>query len=246
MPAPSKRNNFAGTSLPPRAYYMAMRRALSITAWVVIALLAIFVAVTSFRYFLLPPELAAPPNLLQTLIDRRTVFLLHVGGGMTALLIGFWNFIKASRDRFLNLHRWFGRIYLVGVLTGGIAGFLLSFTAQGGIAGRIGFGMLAVLWIVTAVFAYVRIREYDLESHRRWMIRNYALTFAAVTLRLWLPLLMASGYDFREAYVTVAWLSWVPNLLVAEVIANRKMTQVRSANSSPVPPHDLAPQMSAE
>jgi uncharacterized membrane protein len=82
--------------------------------------------------------------------------------------------------------------------------------------------MLAVFWIVTAVFAYIRIRSYDLESHRRWMIRNYSLTFAAVTLRLWLPILMGFGNEFPEAYATVAWLSWVPNLIVAEIIGSHR------------------------
>ena len=51
------------------------------------------------------------------------------------------------------------------------------------------------------------------------MIRNFALTFAAVTLRLWIPIFLTSGLSFEAAYPVIAWLSWVPNLLVAEVLA---------------------------
>jgi hypothetical protein len=48
------------------------------------------------------------------------------------------------------------------------------------------------------------------------MIRSFALTLAAVTLRLYLPLSRIAGIPFYDAYVPIAWLCWVPNLLVAE------------------------------
>lgn len=199
-----------------------MTRVLSNLSWLAMLLLALLVAALSTRFFLLPADQAAPPPLLPMFLERNTIFMMHIIGGTIALATGAWNFLERSRARFLNLHRWLGRIYLVSVLVGGIAGFSLAFTAQGGLSARIGFGMLAVVWLVTAVFAYLRIRAYDIESHRRWMIRNYAMTFAAVTLRLWLPALGAAGYSFPEAYTTVAWLSWVPNLIVAEIIVARK------------------------
>jgi hypothetical protein len=220
-----------------------MTRVLSSFIWGVMAILAVLVAVMSARFFVLPLELAAPPPLLEAATSRTTIFMLHVAGGIIALVIGTWNILERPRNLWLTLHRWLGRIYLVSVFGGGLAGFALAFTAQGGLTGRIGFGMLAVLWLATAVVAYVRIRPVrlpswiggvpavsaggvvdrspDIQSHRRWMIRNYALTFAAVTLRLWLPALGAAGYSFPEAYPAVAWLCWVPNLLVAEIVANR-------------------------
>ncbi len=50
------------------------------------------------------------------------------------------------------------------------------------------------------------------------MIRNFALTGAAVTLRLWLPALQAASGSFMDAYRTVVWLCWVPNAIAAEII----------------------------
>ena len=61
------------------------------------------------------------------------------------------------------------------------------------------------------------------------MIRNFALTLAAVTLRNYMPLmLLAFGPSFRQSYVTVSWLCWVPNLLVAEWLVRRPQGQARS------------------
>ena len=55
-------------------------------------------------------------------------------------------------------------------------------------------------------------------AHRAWVLRSYALTLAAVTLRLWLPgLHVGLGLPFAEVYQTVAWLAWVPNLIVIEL-----------------------------
>jgi hypothetical protein len=74
--------------------------------------------------------------------------------------------------------------------------------------------------------AYKRIRNKDIEGHRQWMIRNYALTFAGTMLRLWVPILVgAVGFDFLMAYRAIAWLCWVPNLLVAEWIIRRRRSQ---------------------
>ena len=68
-----------------------------------------------------------------------------------------------------------------------------------------------------------------IEQHRQWMIRSFALTFAAVTLRLWLPFFqIVLNFEFIEAYIIIAWLCWIPNLIVAEIIiraANQKSMQ---------------------
>jgi hypothetical protein len=50
------------------------------------------------------------------------------------------------------------------------------------------------------------------------MIRSFALTFAAVTLRIYLPLSLAAGLDYADSYPVIAWLCWVPNLLVAQLL----------------------------
>jgi hypothetical protein len=104
------------------------------------------------------------------------------------------------------------------VLIGGTSGLVLATTAQGGLPARAGFATLGILWLWTTSMGYVRIRSGYIEAHRRWMIRSYALTFAAVALRIYLPLSAAVGISFGEAYPAIAWLCWVPNLIVAEVI----------------------------
>lgn len=99
---------------------------------------------------------------------------------------------------------------------GGLSGLYISQFAFGGPAARLGFAMLAVCWLYTGLRAFLAIRRRGVSEHRRWMVRNYSLSFAAVTLRVYIPLSVIAGIEFSTAYAVIAWLHWVPNLIVAE------------------------------
>jgi hypothetical protein len=98
----------------------------------------------------------------------------------------------------------------------------------GGLASRVGFTLLALAWLYTGWMAYSAIRRRDIKSHRRWMVRNFSLTFAAVTLRVYLGLALAAGVRFEDFYPVLAWLCWVPNLLLAEWLFNSTRKSVLS------------------
>ena len=48
------------------------------------------------------------------------------------------------------------------------------------------------------------------------MVRSYALTSAAITLRIITAVGGAVGVTFYDAYVFAAWASWIINLAVVE------------------------------
>lgn len=142
--------------------------------------------------------------------------LLHFLAGGVVLIIGALQFSAKLRSKYLQVHRMLGRVYVVGCIVGGSAGLYLAFYSTGGIVSHWGFGMLAVCWILTTAMAYRHIRAGNVRVHQDWMMRSYALTLAAVTLRIYLPISQISGYPFEEAYQAIAWLCWVPNLIIAE------------------------------
>ena len=157
------------------------------------------------------------PDFHPRLMSLPWYAYLHFLGSGTALLIGGFQFSSRLRRSAPALHRWTGRVYLLACLIGGIGGLGLATISFGGPPTHVGFALLGVLWLVSGAQAYLAIRRGDVAAHRRWMIRSFALTFAAVTLRIELGLLTGVlGWPFPDAYVTVAWLCWVPNLVVAE------------------------------
>ena len=149
-------------------------------------------------------------------------FYMHIYFGGLALLTGWSQFSKKWRNKYLKTHRTLGKIYVVSVLLSGISGFYIALYANGGLTAKLGFGILAILWLLSTVKAHLTIRNKKVTEHQKWMIRSYALCFAAVTLRIWLPLLpMILQIDFDSAYIIISWLCWVPNLIFAEFLIRR-------------------------
>lgn len=190
----------------------------------VTAVLALIVAGLSAPYLYSPPAEMRFGEQRTAFAESLWAIRLHAACGILALLIGPLQFVHLVRKRRPAVHRWLGRCYLVAVAAGAVGAIGLAPTAFGGAVSTAGFAALAVVWVGCGSMAYARIRARDIEGHRRWMLRTYALTFAAVTLRIELPILIAIGLDFEYAYRAVAWLAWVPNLIVVELWLRRART----------------------
>jgi uncharacterized membrane protein len=152
-------------------------------------------------------------------------FYLHIFLGGLALLIGWSQFVKKLRPipsnklgiKYRRIHRTVGYVYAVSVLLSGVAGLYISYYATGPWHTKLGFFLLAVMWLWTTTMAIKAIRNKKITNHQYWMMRSYALTFAGVTLRLWMPFFGAVlGWSFLDGYKVVAWLCWLPNLLLME------------------------------
>lgn len=183
--------------------------------------LCITIALVSYRFLFLGLETAFE-DMSGHIADRNLAFLLHVSASPIALALGMFQFLPRLRERLPALHRWSGRVYGIAILTGGISGLVLSIGAIDRPAVASGFGLLSVLWVGVTVQAVRMAMTGRFKEHRRWMIRSFALTFAAVTLRLELPLfLIFGGMSYIEASGYLAWLSWLPSVVVAEWIIRR-------------------------
>ena len=188
--------------------------------------LCVALALVSFRYLL---RFGGTPPVIEGNLFIEPWLMVHVAGAATALLIGPWQFSSKLRNQLPTLHRWIGRTYVVSCLVGGAAGFLLALGASTGPISTVGFGSLAVLWIVTTSLAWRRAVQSRFIEHRAWMIRSFALTFAAVTLRLYLPLIFVFQVGFDDAYRAISFLCWVPNLLIAELYLRKAALKFREA-----------------
>lgn len=195
-------------------------------AWILFAFLALSVGGYPIVYYIFDMHgkglWSGKTNELIGNTAWHTAFYIHITFGGIALLTGWTQFSQKLRDRYLNTHRTIGKIYVGSVMLSSLAGFYIALFASGGIASTLGFGGLAAAWFLTISMAYARILKRDIKQHENWMIRNYALTFAAVTLRIYLPLSQMMHIDFIAAYRVISWLCWVPNLSIAEMIINKR------------------------
>ena len=160
----------------------------------------------------------------------RTAFFVHVYMSIWVLLAGFTQFSENIRTFRPNLHRSFGYIYAVDVLfITGPAGLIMGFYANGGLPSKIAFVTLAIGWITFTTIAVLKAKSGDFVSHRNFMIRSYALTLSAVTLRAW-KWGINNSFELppMDVYRAVAWLGWVPNILFAEFLIWRCKYRLRN------------------
>lgn len=156
----------------------------------------------------------------------RFAFFTHVFTSVFVVLAGFTQFYNPFQKKFNAIHRQFGKSYvIIVVLITGPAGLIMSLYANGGWTSQLGFFILSVLWIYFTARAYLAIRKRDFSSHGKFMIRSYALTLSALTLRAWKYLIVMLVQPHpMDAYQVVAWLGWIPNLLIAEWLIRKDLT----------------------
>jgi hypothetical protein len=158
------------------------------------------------------------------LLHWRFSFYIQIFISCLVLLAGFTQFAPRLLIRYPRLHRSMGWIYLVIVtVVSGPAAFVLALYANGGWGARISFALLAALWIgSTAIAGYYAFRR-RFTLHGKFMFRSYALTLSAITLRVYTLLMdwLLLPIHPREVYILSAWLSWIPNLLFAEMLIRK-------------------------
>lgn len=150
----------------------------------------------------------------------KFAFFIHVYTSIFVLLAGFTQFSTQIRLRFPNIHQNVGRLYvLIIVFLAGPSGLILGYHANGGWSSQLAFCILAILWIYFTIMSFLKIRRKDIGAHANFMYRSFALTLSAITLRAWKYLLVAFFQPRpMDVYRWVAWLGWVVNLLIVEII----------------------------
>ena len=153
----------------------------------------------------------------------------HVLFGGMILVIGLFQLLPVSRRKLPKLHRYLGYVYVVGILVfAAPGGLLMSFFIDRGPFVLASFVLQAILWFYFTAMALERILKRDVEAHRAWMWRSYALTFAAITLRVYIFMTSWTlNLAQPEAYAVLAWLSWVPNLMVVEIVLRANRVRMR-------------------
>jgi|TARA_R110002072_G_scaffold302061_1_gene483643 uncharacterized membrane protein len=185
--------------------------------------LSIAVALVSYRFIVLGMEVVYA-NETHQLLTFKNAFYLHIITAPIALFVAPFQLSKRFRAKSVRRHRLMGRIYCAAVLVAGVTGVLIGFNAKGGPIAQSGFVLLAVIWLIATFRALQVVRLGQIGLHQEWMIRSIALTFAGVTLRIILPAQLVSGISLDVAYPIVAWLCWVPNLVVVEYFIRRSRT----------------------
>ncbi|MFW0716304.1 DUF2306 domain-containing protein [Pedobacter sp. N23S346] len=168
-------------------------------------------------------------QIKQTEVIRNNTYLLvfyvHVYSAIFVLLAGFTQFNAKILTKYPRIHRALGYLYVSFVLIfAAPSGIYIGWFANGGLIAKTSFIILGILWLWFTVNATKLIIERKIKAHKNMMYRSFALATSAITLRLWKVILV---YLFHPApmdlYQVIAWLGWIPNLLIAEWLIRKKI-----------------------
>lgn len=193
--------------------------------WYLFASLSLVIGLYPLYYFFgdrMFGLLSSKSGTLLSNVFWNAGFYTHIIFGGLSLFIGWTQFSIKLRNTNISLHIAIGKMYVISTLLSSTAGIGIGFYATGGIVSSFGFISLGLIWFITTIKAYLAVKNKKIQKHQKLMIYSYAACFAAVTLRIWLPLLIIFIGDFIPAYRIVAWLCWLPNLFVAYLL-NKKI-----------------------
>lgn len=163
----------------------------------------------------------------QTEVEHRPEYLpffyTHVYTSIFVLLFGFLAILRKNFG-LQNFHRNIGKAYILLLLVfSAPSGIYMGIFANGGILAKISFIILGSLWWLTTFKAYQAARQKKFSLHQQWMWRSFALTLSAITLRMWKVIIV---YLFHpnpmDVYQIIAWMGWVPNILIIEYLIRKK------------------------
>lgn len=194
-------------------------------SWIIIGILSTIVGLYPSIYIFIDKRFGLLGSKSAAVLSDNlyiATFYTHIGFGGLALLIGWLQFSPGLRRTNIKLHRVIGKTYVLSALLSGIAGLYIAFYATGGMGNMLGFISSDIVWLSTTLLGFIAIRKYNIDRHKKFMIYSYAVCFSAVTLRIWLPILEMTTGNFLDAYSIVAWLSWIPNVMFAYYLTNKR------------------------
>jgi len=146
--------------------------------------------------------------------------LPHGIAGACALLLGPMQFSDRLRDRFRQLHRVTGRIYVAGVFVAAPLGFYIQYFQERMGDPRsfsIAAAVDAALWMITTGVAMAFILKGKVQEHRQWMTRSFAVALVFLEGRV---IGGVTGWEDLGAHAseTIVWACLAFSILSADLV----------------------------
>lgn len=212
---------------------MRANRTRSIQYWsfaAVVLYASYLLILLSLPYIVFKPniEFLKTKQLIYHIDIWRWSFYAHVFSSPIIILSGLFQLNRKVAHEKKKLHKLLGYSYTLTLLIiSGPSGLIMSAYANGGYIAQVSFVSLSSLWILFTFLGITNIRKGKIETHLKWFIRSYALTLSAVTLRFYAYLFDVFNVPLhpKETYILLSYLSWIPNLLMAELIVRSSLVK---------------------
>lgn len=143
---------------------------------------------------------------------------LHIVAGAIALFLGLFQLSTRIRTYSLPLHVNIGRCYVFLVMLSTLGAIISLPSSSSGVAAKSAFWFLATVWPIVTIAGYPFGGDFSRTWHMRLMTISFALTCSAVSLRIYLGIMLSMGIAFDTCYPIAAWAGPISNLAIALII----------------------------
>lgn len=152
------------------------------------------------------------------------VTFAHIIPGILFMILGPLQFVPANRARWLRLHRWCGRVFVVSGIVIGISALVMSLGLRmdiGGANEMAATTLFALVFLFDLIKAFSHVRRGEITQHREWMIRAFAIGLAIATIRPIVGAFFATSafthLTPQQFFGIAFWIGFTLHLIAAEV-----------------------------
>ncbi|USW57427.1 hypothetical protein Slin15195_G107460 [Septoria linicola] len=110
---------------------------------------------------------------------------IHLYSCIPASLLVVWQFVPVIRQKALIFHRINGYAVILLLLVANIGAVMIARRAFGGtLATQSAVGAFAICTTASSILAWINIKRLQIEQHRAWMLRTWAIAGGIITVRL--------------------------------------------------------------
>lgn len=158
--------------------------------------------------------------------------ILHALPGVFFMLIGPLQFVQRLRSKYMNLHRWMGRLFMISCMLIGLSGITIAITfPYAGLSEQLAIYFYAIAFLFSLYKSYYHVKRKEIALHREWIIRVFSIGLGISLIRILIAMFMIfTSYRQVEIFALTFWVGFGTTWLVGEgwimVTRNRRQKAV--------------------
>lgn len=165
------------------------------------------------------PELFNTNSIEYHYINHLLLGYLHIIPGILFLVLGAYQFIPFFRDKYLKLHRFTGKVFILLAAIIFITAIVLAvFVPFGDMLETIVTIIFGAYLLYGTYKAYIYAKAKKINLHQKWVTRVYFIAIAVSTIRGIIALFMNfADYTLKEAFGISFFLAFILHLIGVEI-----------------------------
>lgn len=209
------RGRGSGTAAPPHSRRPVL---IFIAVLIIIVLTSYGLRIATDAPFLVTGTDPEPEDFEARYVSHPWLAYVHMTPGVLYLLGAPLQLSERFRTKHYTAHRRLGRVLVTAALISISLALIFGLRFPwGGTPEALATAVFGCWFLACLLLAVRAIRRGEVPTHRRWMIRAFAVGLGVGTIRIWIGILLGTGLlDFHDSFAAAFWIGLSLHVLAAE------------------------------